>query len=150
MIPCPASTRASAASTASPVAPELRIRRLIEEKDRALCAKDLAGVLAHYDADLVFHDLKPRVRIEGSRGLRRVWQACMPHLPESFHIETRDLVVTVAGELAVTHRLFRVPRTPHGVVEKVAGEQGGWIREIAVFRQAGGEWRIVHEHSSVA
>jgi len=141
MIPCTASKQA-AAPAASPIAPEIRIRRLIDEKDRALCAKDLDGVLAHYDADLVFFDLKPRVRIEGSRGLRRVWQACMPHLPESFHIETRDLVVTVAGELAVTHRLFRVP--------EVAGEQAGWIREIAVFRHAQGEWRIVHEHCSIA
>jgi ketosteroid isomerase-like protein len=140
MIPCPASHRASGASATAP--PELRIRRLIEEKDRALCAKDLHRVLAHYDAEFVFLDLKPRVRIEGSRGLRRVWQACMPHLPASFHIETRDLVVTVAGELAVAHRLFRVP--------EVAGEKPGWIREIAVFRHADGDWRIVHEHCSAA
>jgi len=127
---------------AATVPPDVRIQRLIEEKDRALCAKDLEGVLAHYDADLVFLDLKPRVRIKGSRGLRRVWQACMPHMPASFHIETRDLIVTVAGELAVTHRLFRVP--------EVVGEQPGWIREIAVFRHAEGEWRIVHEHCSIA
>lgn len=128
--------------TASPIPPEVRIRRVIEEKDRALRAKDLEGVLAHYDADLVFFDSNPSVRIKGSRGLRRIWQACMPHLPSDFHIETRDLVVTVAGELAVTHRLFRVP--------EVAREHPGWIREITVLRYAEGEWRIVHEHSSVA
>ena len=122
--------------------PEVRIRALIEKKDRALRAKDLEGVLAHYDADLVFFDSKPSVRIEGSRGLRRIWQACMPHLPSDFHIETRDFVVTVAGELAVTHRLFRVP--------EVARERAGWIREITVLRYTAGEWRIVHEHSSVA
>jgi ketosteroid isomerase-like protein len=129
-------------ATAAGTPPEVRIRTLIEDKDRALRAKDLEGVLTHYDADLVFFDLKPRVRIEGSRGLRRVWQACMPHLPESFRIETRDLVITVAGELAVAHRLFRVP--------EVAREQAGWIREITVLRHAKGEWRIVHEHCSVA
>ena len=120
--------------------PEDRIRRLLEEKDRALCAKDLEGVLSSYDADLVFFDLQPRVRIEGSRGLRRVWAACMPHLPPSFHIETRDLVITVAGELAVSHRLFRVP--------EVAREHPGWVREITLLRYAQGEWRIVHEHCS--
>jgi ketosteroid isomerase-like protein len=118
------------ARLAATAPPEVRIQRLIEEKDRALCAKDLEGFLAHYAA------------VEGSRGLRRVWQACLPHLPASFHIETRDFVVTVAGELAVMHRLFRVP--------EVAGEQPGWIREIAVFRHAEGDWRIVHEHCSVA
>ena len=120
--------------------PEVRIRQLIEEKDRALCAKDLEGVLSHYDADLVFYDLKPRVRIEGGRGLRRVWEACMPHLPASFDIETRDLVITVAGELAVAHRLFRVSDET----------SRGWVREIAVLRHAEGQWRIVHEHCSVA
>ena len=130
------------AKRAAGTPPEVRIRTLIEEKDRALCAKDLEGVLAHYDADLVFFELKPSVRIEGSRGLRRVWQACMPHLPAAFHIETRDLVITVAGELAVTHRLFRVP--------EVAREHPSWIREIVVLRHADGEWRIVHEHCSVA
>ena len=122
--------------------PEVRIRRLIEEKDRALCAKDLEGVLSHYDADLVFYDLKPRVRIEGGRGLRRIWQACMPHLPASFGIETRDLVITVAGELAVAHRLFRV--------SDAGRKPRGWVREIAVLRHAEGQWRIVHEHCSVA
>jgi ketosteroid isomerase-like protein len=122
--------------------PEDRIRRLLEEKDRALCAKDLEGVLAQYDADLVFFDSKPRVRIEGSRGLRRVWTACMPHLPASFGIETRDLVITVAGELAVAHRLFRVSDSP--------GTPRGWVREITVLRYACGEWRIVHEHCSAA
>jgi ketosteroid isomerase-like protein len=132
----------SARRLASATPPEVRIRRLIEEKDRALCAKDLEGVLVHYDTELVFLDSKPSVRIEGSRGLRRVWQACMPHLPSDFHIETRDLVVTVAGELAVAHRLFRVP--------EVAPSPSGWIREIVILRHAEGEWRIVHEHCSVA
>ena len=130
--------------TASPVPPEVRIRTLIAAKDRALRAKNLEGVLALYDADLVFLDRKPSVRVEGSRGLRRIWQACMPHLPSDFHIESRDLVITVAGELAVAHRLFRVP--------EVARNEAGWIREITVLRFAPGEdeWRIVHEHSSVA
>ena len=137
-----ATAAAASAKRSDATPPELRIRTLIEEKDRALCAKDLEGVLEHYDADLVFFELKPRVRIEGSRGLRRVWQACMPHLPAAFHIETRDLVITVAGELAVAHRLFRVP--------EVAREHPAWIREIAVLRYADGEWRIVHEHCSVA
>ena len=127
-------------STTAP--PEVRIRRLIEAKDHALREKDVEGVLRHYDADLVFLDLKPSVRVEGSRGLRRVWQACMPHLPSEFHIETRDLVITVAGELAVSHRLFRVP--------DVARSGSGWIREIMVLRFAESEWRIVHEHCSVA
>ena len=130
--------RAAAASTS----PEVRIRTLIEDKDRALCAKDLEGVLAHYDAELVFLDSPPRARVEGSRGLRRVWQACMPHLPSDFHIETRDFVITVAGELAVAHRLFRVP--------EVAADSASWIREIVILRHAHGEWRIVHEHCSVA
>jgi ketosteroid isomerase-like protein len=141
MIPCSAPNRAAAASAAS-TTPELRIRRVIAEKDRALRAKDLEGVLAHYDSDRVSVDPNPSVRIDGSRGLRRVWQACLPHLPSDFHIETRDLVITVAGELAVMHRLFRVP--------EVAGEKPGWIREIAVFRLARGQWRIVHEHCSIA
>lgn len=127
-------------STTAP--PEARIRQVIEEKDEALRAKDLEGVLAHYDADLVFIDLKPSVRVEGSRGLRRVWRACMPHLPADFHIETRDLVITVAGELAVAHRLFRVP--------EVARSESGWIREITMLRFVAGQWRIVHEHCSVA
>ena len=139
-----ASGAAGAAGAAGDVPPELRIRRLIEEKDRALRARDLDGVLAHYDADLVFFDTPPRVRIEGSRGLRRIWAACLPHLPADFHIETRDVMITVAGELAVAHRLFRVP--------EVARSESGWIREITVLRSAPveGEWRIVHEHCSVA
>ena len=51
--------------------PEARIRQIIEEKDRALRAKDLEGVLAHYDADLVFFDLKPSVKRSGRKGAER-------------------------------------------------------------------------------
>jgi ketosteroid isomerase-like protein len=144
MIPCPVSNRAaaaSAASTAANIAPELRIRRLFEEKDRALCERDRDGVLELYDADVVFFDWKPRVRIQGGRGLRRMWEACLPYLPEFFRIETRDLVVSVAGELAVTHRLFRVAEP--------AEAHRGWVREIAVLRFGRGRWRIVHEHCSI-
>ena len=141
-----AALAALSAKRAAATPPEVRIRQLIEAKDQALREKDLEGVLAHYDADLVFVDMKPSVRVEGSRGLRRVWQACMPHLPVDFHIETRDLVITVAGELAVAHRLFRVPE-----VARSSGQgQSGWIREITMLRFAAGEWRIVHEHCSVA
>ena len=145
MIPVEASRTPIHPRLAATAPPEVRIRRIIEDKDRALRAKDLEGVLAHYDADLVFFDpgSEPApARIRGSRGLRRIWQACMPHLPSDFHIETRDLVITVAGELAVAHRLFRVP--------EVARNDDGWIREITILRFAEGEWRIVHEHCSVA
>ena len=152
MFPVPGTcSRPRVAATAPP---EVRIRQVIDEKDRALCAKDVEGVLSHYDADLVFHDLKPSVRIEGSRGLRRIWLACMPHLPSDFHIETRDFVVTVAGEIAVAHRLFRVPEVARssefGRSPEPASQESGWLREIAILRHAAGEWRIVHEHCSVA
>jgi ketosteroid isomerase-like protein len=70
---------------------------------------------------------------------RRVWETSLAHFPASFGAETRNMVVTVSGSLAVAHYLMRFTRL---------GNQS-WLRQTVAFRKEQGSWKIFHEHSSM-
>jgi ketosteroid isomerase-like protein len=69
---------------------------------------------------------------------------CLPYFPASFGTETRDLSVTVSGDLALADRLWRFTRVP----EDDPAMQT-WMRDTVVYRTNRGKWQIVHEHGSV-
>ena len=119
---------------------EAEIRRLVEDQLQAVCAKDIDAIMAHYASEFAVFNVKPPFQIRGAMEWRRVWEASLAHFPASFGTETRDLVVTVGGELVVAHCFLRFAGLP--------GEPS-WIRVTSVYRRISGRWLIVHEHSSV-
>ena len=119
---------------------ETEIRRLVEDQQRAVCAKDIDAIMVHYAGEFAVFNVKPPFQIRDAKEWRQVWETSLAHFPASFGTETRDLAVTVSGELAVAHYFLRFTGLP--------GEPS-WIRVTAVYRRSGGRWLIVHEHSSV-
>lgn len=119
---------------------EAQIRRLVEDQQRAVCAKDIDAIMAHYAGEFAVFNVKPPFQIRDATEWRRVWEASLAHFPASFGTETRELVVTVSGELAVAHYFLRFTGLP--------GEPS-WIRVTAAYKRVGRKWLIVHEHSSV-
>ena len=69
---------------------------------------------------------------------------CLPDFPASFGTETRDLSITVSGDLALAHRLWRFTGMPedHPAMQT-------WMRDTVVYKRNQGKWQIVHEHGSV-
>ncbi len=119
---------------------EAEILRVIADQQSAVRAKDVDRIMSHYAAEFAVFNVKPPFQIRGTGEWRRVWATSLSHFPASFGTETRDLVITMSGELAVAHYLSRFTGLP--------GEPS-WIRITAVYKRMDGGWRIVHEHSSV-
>jgi ketosteroid isomerase-like protein len=60
-------------------------------------------------------------------------------------LESRDLKVSVSGDLAFCYGFLRMSGTKKGAEREV----DFWMRETLCFERVGGEWKIVHEHTSV-
>jgi ketosteroid isomerase-like protein len=123
---------------------EAQVRQRIADRERAIAAKDVDRIQAHYHEDVVLLDVKPPYRTVGIEELRRVWDSALPCLADSFQVETRDLRIVLSGDVAVEHRLFRLGGLPEC---HSAGQT--WIRGSAVWHKDQGRWRIVHDHWSV-
>ncbi len=123
---------------------EAAIRGLVDAWSRALEARDVDGLMAHYAPDAVIYDcVSYAVRMD-REGLRRTWEACLPHFPERFRSEHRDLVVEVGGDIAFLHGMHHmVPEEPSHPIGMT------WMRVSACYRRVGGQWLAVHEHVSV-
>lgn len=119
---------------------EAEIRGLVADQQRAVCAKDIDAIMAHYAGEFAVFNVKPPFQIRDATEWRRVWERSLTHFPASFGTETRDLVVAVNGELAVAHYFLRFTGL---------GGEPSWIRVTVVYKRMAGRWRIVHEHSSV-
>jgi ketosteroid isomerase-like protein len=123
---------------------EAQLRKLIADQMSAIGAKDLDRLMNHYAADVVVFDVKPPFLTIGAEAWRRTWEASLPYFPESFHTEMRDLSLTVSGDLALAHWLFRFTG-----MEQDHPAMQTWIRINAGYRRIWGQWQIAHEHASV-
>ncbi|MBN9119543.1 MAG: nuclear transport factor 2 family protein [Planctomycetes bacterium] len=125
-------------------ADEAQVRKLIADQQAAICAKELDELMRPYADEFVAFDAIPPFRTLGPEAWRQTWAGCLPHMPEVFEIETRDLHVTVSGEAAFAHWLFRFtgPQKDHPAMQS-------WMRLTGCYRKVGGAWKIVHEHCSV-
>jgi uncharacterized protein (TIGR02246 family) len=122
---------------------EADIRRRIESWARALRAKDLDGVMAHYAPDVLAFDLAPPLQHRGD-AVRRGLAEWFPTFEGPIGYEIRELAVTAAGDVAFTHSLNRITG------KRTDGENTNvWVRSTVCFRRIDGAWMVVHEHASV-
>jgi ketosteroid isomerase-like protein len=49
---------------------EAEIRRLIADQQKAVCAKDIDGIMAHYAADVIVFNVKPPFQTRGAKEWR--------------------------------------------------------------------------------
>ena len=121
---------------------EAQIRTVIDERTKALRAKDAAGVVRHRAPDFVQFDLAPPLiaAAADAKGLE-AWFATWRG---SLGYEVHNLNVTAGDDTAFCHSLNRMSGT------NTDGQGAAlWFRQTLCFRRIGGEWRITHEHESV-
>ncbi len=121
---------------------EAEIRTLIEGVNRAHYAKDADGIAAAYAPHALICNLAPPL---GHHGIDlREMQAWLDTWDGPIERESRDIEVTVGGDLAVARGYSRLGGT------KPAGHPISlWMRATVVLERHRGAWRIVHEHTSV-
>jgi ketosteroid isomerase-like protein len=111
---------------------------------RAVRARDVDGVTAHYAPDILSFDLAPPLSYQGVDALRRSLAEWFVTFRGLVGYEIRDLSITATDEVAFCHSLNRISGA------RTAGEDTDvWVRGTVCFRRIGGRWMITHEHLSV-
>jgi ketosteroid isomerase-like protein len=103
--------------------------------------KDAAAVGARFDAAAVVFDLAPPlahgVDVAGLATWFDKWEGPV-------EIDERDLKIIVSGDLGVCYGLQKVAAVTG------EGENAEWWQRLTVcLARTDGEWKIVHEHTSV-
>ncbi len=120
---------------------EGEIAALIENRRNGHREKDAAAITAPYAPAAVRYDLAPPLVHHGMR--RQEVEEWLATWDGPVTIDTRELDISVDGDLAVGWGLTRM-RGRQGEVD-----QDLWFRMTLVLKRVGGQWRIVHEHTSV-
>jgi uncharacterized protein (TIGR02246 family) len=124
---------------------EAELRALIDERVRAIRAKDVAAVLAVYAPDVLSFDLIDPLRHVGRESIEKRLEAWLGQFREGpIGYELRDLALTVGGDAAFCHCLSHVDATT------TEGQRiDMWWRATSCFHRIDGRWWVTHEHSSV-
>ena len=123
---------------------EVQIRGLIENKIKAVRAKDIDGATSNYAPDVLSFDVVNPLRYVGADAIRTRLEEWFSSFQGSIGLEIRDLSITVGDAVAFSHCLSHVSATKTG-----GGRLDMWWRETACYRQIDGAWLITHQHSSV-
>ncbi len=123
---------------------EAQIRGLIENKIKAVRAKDIDGATSDYAADVMSFDVVNPLRYIGANAVRKRLEEWFSSFQGSIGLEIRDLSITAGEAVAFSHCLNHVSATTTG-----GGKLDMWWRETACYRKLEGKWLITHQHSSV-
>jgi PhnB protein len=121
---------------------EAHIRSVIEAWAQAMRAKDAAGVVMHWDQDLVQFDLAPPLRTVGDDPRRlKDWFASWRG---QIGFAITELNITASEDVAFCHALVHLTGS-----RTDGSESDVWFRDTLGLRKASGVWKIAHGHESV-
>ena len=124
---------------------EQQTRELMAAREAAMVARDASTLGSHYAPDVVAFTLAPPLVHRGAEVIdvpgRQAW---FESFEGPIEYETRDLEVTIGGDIAYCHALNRLSTTPKGAPAAF----DLWFRSTVCFRRVDGEWRITHVHDS--
>lgn len=122
---------------------EAVIRALVEAMLRANHDKDAAAFAAPFAHDAAVFNLAPPLVHHGINLQEK--QAWYDSWSTPVDLVARDFKVSVSGDLAFCHGFLRLTGTKKGA----EGAVSFWMRETLCLERINGEWKIVHEHTSV-
>jgi uncharacterized protein (TIGR02246 family) len=127
------------------VSAEAELSALIEDRTKAIRAKDVDAVLSVYAPDVLVYDLIDPLRHTGRESVGKRLEAWLSQFREGpIGYELRDLRLTVGGDAAFSHCLSHVDATT-----KDGRRIDMWWRVTSCFAWIDGRWTVTHEHSSV-
>ncbi|MBV8865067.1 MAG: SgcJ/EcaC family oxidoreductase [Acidobacteriaceae bacterium] len=109
-------------------------------------AKDVNKIMSCYSPDesLFVFDVVPPREYVGAKAYRKDWEDLFARYPGPAEADISDLNVTANGTFGYAHLIVHSSLT-----DKEGKKTEINVRTTDVFRKAGGQWLIVHEHNSV-
>lgn len=123
---------------------ESEIRELLNSQFEAIRAKDLDRLISLYADDIVYFDVVPPLRFEGSKALRERFEHWFDGFDGPIDMQVSDLHISVYADTAVSHGFSRAKGTL-----KNGREVGVWVRITSCARRRDDRWLVTHEHVSV-
>lgn len=122
--------------------PEEQIREIIDDWTQALHDKDIDRLWSHYAPGILSFDLAPP--LQHGREMKKELEEWFETWRGPIGYEIRGLTVAASGDVAFSHSLNRM----HGI--RTDGEETDvWLRATLCFRKIDGDWKVIHEHTSV-
>ena len=123
---------------------ESAIRELMNDRVKAIRAKDINGLMANHAPGVLAFDLLDPLQYTGSDAVKKHAEQWLSSFQDPIGFEMRDLNITADNDLAFCHSLNGVNGT------KTDGEKiEMWWRATVCFQKMNGKWMVTHEHNSV-
>jgi ketosteroid isomerase-like protein len=123
---------------------EAAIRMLVGAQREAMHDKNAGAAVAQFAPDAVVFDLAPPLRSVYGANANKV-QEWMNTWEGPIETETRELKITISGDLALWYGYSRITGHP-----KQAGQDVSfWMRMTLCLERVRGSWKVVHSHTSV-
>jgi ketosteroid isomerase-like protein len=134
----------STAALSAPIATdEATILAVLDSVLQAHHLKDAAVFAAQFASDATIYNLAPPLVHHGIDIEEK--QAWLDSWETPVNLQSRDLKVTISGDLAFVHGFLRMSGTKKGAERAV----DFWMRETLCLERKGSAWQIIHEHTSV-
>jgi ketosteroid isomerase-like protein len=124
--------------------PESAVRAVLDSRAEAAWDKDLDRLMSLYSPDIVYYDIVPPLRYEGSAALRGRFADWFGRWQSPIGQELHTPTIVAGGDVAAAHMLIRAS----GIL-RTGREVGYWVRVSNCFRQLDHGWSITHEHVSL-
>ncbi len=123
---------------------EQQIRAVIDERVRAVRAKDPAPLAARHDEQVVTFDVLPPLLRRGPGPVIEKTQQWFDGYRSDIGYRVEELDVLAEGDLGFCSFVYNVQGTLQS-----GDEVDMWVRATLCLHRTDGEWRIVHDHESV-
>ena len=125
---------------------ETQIKALIEAWADAVRRRDLPGILAHHEQDIVMFDVPLPLQSRGIEEYRKTWDLFFRYYQPSQAFDIEELAITAGQDVAFAVVIMRCGSGTSSVPQ----EKGGFLFRLTIgLRKVDGAWRIAHEHHSV-
>lgn len=123
---------------------EAQIRTLLEERVKAVRARDIRGAMSNIAPDVLSFDVANPLQYVGSEASRKHAEEWFASFQGRIGYEIWDLSITTGEDLAFSHSLNRVIATTTDQ-KKI----DMYWRATVCYRKIAGKWLVTHEHNSV-
>ena len=123
---------------------EATIRKLIDDRVKAVHDKDINALLSNHAPDILSFDVINPLQYIGVDTVRERAEKWFSSFQSSIGYEVQDLSITTGETVAFCHYLYRVS----GILMD-GGKVEMWVRATVCFQKIDDKWVIIHEHQSV-